>query len=317
MLKYLGKGAYEDFVPVVKHQIEVGGKRIRPAFALICCQTVGGNYEKALIPAALIELIHNYSLIMDDIIDRGEIRRGAPTVRAKYGDAMALLAMAFYREVLDEIAESCPKPNEMRALMIQTIKEMIEGERLDVLFEQAGRREEYIVKHRYANVPLDLYLDMIGKKTAGLIKAACVAGAMSADASEAEIKALSEYGWNVGLAFQVIDDFLDIFGEKTGKQRGKDIIEHKLGNVVVIFAAEEMTEEEKEEFLSILRSEKIDESKMNRALQLISGTNAKRRTRELAQKLVSEGKEKLKALPDSAAKKALEELADFVVNRLY
>ncbi|HID16787.1 TPA: polyprenyl synthetase family protein, partial [Candidatus Bathyarchaeota archaeon] len=236
ILSYLKEGAEAKFLPILKHQILTGGKRIRAALTILSCEAVGGERERALKPAAVIELIHNYSLIMDDIIDHGEVRRGRLTVRAKYSDAMAILAGMFYREVLDELVDDCPNPERMRGLMVNAIKETIEGERLDILFEQAGREEPYVRKFRYKRVPMRLYFKMIGKKTAALIKAACLAGGLSAEASSEDLETLGEFGWKIGLAFQVIDDFLDIYGEKTGKQKGKDIIEHKLGNAVILFA---------------------------------------------------------------------------------
>lgn len=317
ILSYLRRGAEVRFLPILKHQILAGGKRIRAALTILSCEAVGGERERSLKPAAVIELIHNYSLIMDDIIDHGEIRRGKPTVRAKYSDAMAILAGMFYREVLDELVDDCPNSKRMRRLMVNAIKETIEGERLDILFEQAGREEPYIKKFRYRRVPMELYFKMIGKKTAALIKAACLAGGLSAEASNADLDALGEFGWKIGLAFQVIDDFLDIYGEKTGKQKGKDIIEHKLGNAVILLALKELNKQSKERLLEILRRPSVSNKDLNEALTLIGRTKARERAYELGQKLISEGKKALEKLPESGAKSALLDLAEFVGTRLY
>jgi len=317
ILRYLERGASRDFLPVVLHQVEAGGKRVRSALSMLCCEATGGDRAAALRPAAMIELIHNYSLVADDIVDCGEIRRGLPTVRAKYSDAMALLAAMHYREVLDEIANDCPRSDDMRKLMIETIKATIEGERLDILFEQAGRDEDYIVKHRCKNVSWDLYFEMIGKKTAALIRASCLAGSLAASASDDATDALAGYGWKIGLGFQVADDFLDIFGEKTGKEKGKDIIEHKLGNAVIISALEELSDRKAKGLLAILRSSRVNASKLKEAMELIDGTGAKTRIYRLAEKLVNEGKLKLKILPESSAKNALIQLADFIATRVY
>ncbi len=317
ILQYLKRGASREFLPVVLHQVEAGGKRVRPALSILSCEAAGGDREAALRPAAMIELIHNYSLIADDIIDRAEVRRALPTVRSKYSDAMALLAAMYYREVLDEIANDCPKSDDMRKLMIETIEATIEGERLDILFEQAGRDERYIVKHRRKSVSWDQYFEMIGKKTATLIRASCLAGCLVADAPNDITGALTGYGWKVGLGFQVTDDFLDIFGEKTGKEKGKDIIEHKLGNAVILSAVEELGDKKAKELLEILRSSRANESKLKQALKLISTTSARTRTYQLAQKLVNEGKAKLNVLPESPAKTALVQLAEFISTRVY
>jgi len=317
ILQYLERGASREFLPIVRHQVEAGGKRVRSALSILSCEATGGDRGKALRPAAMIELIHNYSLIADDIIDRGEIRRGLPTVRAKYSDAMALLSAMHYREALDEIVDDCPRSDDMRKLMIETIKATIEGERLDILFEQAGRNENYIVKHRCKSVSWDLYFEMIGKKTATLIRASCLAGCLAASASDDLTDALAGYGWKIGLGFQVADDFLDIFGKRTGKEKGKDIIEHKLGNAAIISALEELSDSKAKDLRSILRSSRVKESKLKQALKLIDGTSAKTRTHRLAQKLVNEGKAKLKILPESSAKTALVQLADFISTRVY
>jgi geranylgeranyl diphosphate synthase type I len=317
MERYLERDIHRDFVQVAKHQIGVGGKRVRSALTLLSCEAAGGERSRALLPATMIELIHNYSLIMDDIIDRGEIRRGNPTVFAKYGETMALLAGMHYREVLDEVVNESRRPDEMRALMIDAIKKTIEGERLDVLFEQAGRKGSYFTKLRSKTVSMESYFDMIGKKTAALIRAACVAGALAADASPPHMESLSGYGWKVGLAFQVVDDYLDIFGEKTGKQKGKDVIEHKLGNAVIMFGLKELAPEGRREFLRILRTKRIHAPLLRSALRLLERTSTRRETYELGQKLIVEAKKSLEDLTESDAKISLLDLADFVGNRLY
>jgi geranylgeranyl diphosphate synthase type I len=265
----------------------------------------------------MIELIHNYSLVMDDIIDRGVVRRGKPTVLAKYGETMALLAGMHHREALDEVANDCSKPEQMRAIMIDAIKKTIEGERLDILFEQAGRQGAYFTKYRSKNVSMESYLNMIGKKTATLIRAACIAGALAADASEPYQESLAEYGWKVGVAFQVVDDYLDIFGERTGKQRGKDILEHKLGNAVIIFALKELNRNTSSRLIRILRTERVSPSLLRSALKLLEKTEARQKTYELGKKLVTEGKKSLENISESDAKTCLLDLADFVANRLY
>jgi len=317
MIHYLEKNADEAFIPIVKHQILAGGKRIRAALTLISCEAVGGKMEDALLPAAAIELTHNYSLIIDDIIDRGEIRRGFQTVRAKYGDVLAILAGIFYRETIADIINDCQNSKKINELIIETIKEIIDGERFDVLFEQAGRLDRYIIEHRYKHVPLELYYKMIGKKTATLIKSSCIVGAISANASKSDLEMLSEFGWKIGLAFQLIDDFLDIYGEETGKQRGKDIIEHKLGNIVILHAIEEMDNKNKEELLNILRSEVVSNEKLRFALRLIDGTNAKNKTLNEAYNLIDSAKKAISKLKDSKAKNQLIEIADFIVKRVY
>jgi len=309
----------DEFKDIVLHQVETGGKRVRPALAILSCLACGGSIERALPIAAAIELIHEYSLIFDDIIDRGEIRRGKPTVRKLYGDVMALLAGIHYRESISELVNRSWKAPTLHELVARTIKKIVEGERLDVLFEQAGRSDDYIIKHRYTQVSLEDYFKMIEYKTAALIEAACVAGAIVADAPHEWLEALKDYGRKIGLAFQLIDDLLDIFGEEKvfGKKVGKDIIEHKLGNAVILMSLEELPETDRNALLAILRKDKIEGDDVRRAIEIISKTRARKRVYELARKLVDEAKGSLQILPMSEARRKLLELADFIVERKF
>jgi geranylgeranyl diphosphate synthase type I len=317
MLRYLRKGTAKEFKPIIDYQVQTGGKRVRSALALLSCQACGGKLEGALLPAAMMELTHNYSLIMDDIIDHGELRRGSPTVRAKYSDAQALLAGMFHREVIGEIAYDSSKPKELYALLVNAIKETIEGERLDILCEQSGREDQYMTTHRYTSVTPKLYFNIIKKKTAELIRAACLAGAISANATKAQQEAISTYGEKVGLAFQVIDDFLDIFGERTGKQKGKDIIEHKLNNAVIVYALLEMNPQQRAKLVKLLRTKELGQAQLKQALRLLESTGSRARVLGLAEELVDDAKKSLAVLPKTSAREALVELADFVAARLY
>src|SRR2546428_14085996 len=234
ILDALRRGAPAEFKPALRYHFEVAGKRMRAAMVVLSCAAAGGRVERAVKPAAVVEMIHNYSLIMDDLIDRGEVRRGRPTVRVVMGDSIALLVAMYYREVLDDLIEQSPASSQIRNVAVKTMKEIIDGERLDLLLEQAGRTDPYLLKNRISDPSFKSYLDMVGKKTASLFKAAGQIGAYSAKAEPRIVNGLGTFGWKAGLAFQVMDDVLDICGEKTGKQQAKDIIEHKLGNAAIL-----------------------------------------------------------------------------------
>src|SRR5215472_2790550 len=213
--KSLSNGSAREFLPSLRYHFESGGKRMRAAMVLLSCEAAGGHADKAIKPAAVIELIHNYSLVMDDLIDRGEVRRGRPTVRVALGDSVALLVAMFYREILDDLISECPSTKNIRRISVKAMKEIIDGERLDLLFEQAGRVDPYLIKNRVSKPSFDLYLNMIGKKTAALFKAAGEIGAYAAGAGPSSAKALGTFGWKAGIAYQVMDDVLDICGDKT------------------------------------------------------------------------------------------------------
>src|SRR3989442_4323121 len=206
ILDALKRGAPAEFKPALSCHFEVEGKRMTAAMAVLSCAAAGGRVERAIKPAAVVEMIHNYSLVMDDLIDRGEVRRGRPTVRVVMGDSITLLVAMFYREVLDNLNEDLPGSRNVRKIAVKTMKEIIDGERLDLLLEQAGRTDPYLMKNRISNPTFKTYLDMVGKKSASLFKAAGQIGAYAANAETRVVNALGTYGWKAGLAFQVIDD---------------------------------------------------------------------------------------------------------------
>jgi geranylgeranyl diphosphate synthase type I len=262
-------------------------------------------------------MIHNYSLVMDDLIDRGDVRRGRPTVRVVMGDSIALLVAMFYREILDDLIENSPASDETRKTAVKTMKEIIDGERLDLLLEQAGRTDPYLIKNRVSDPTFKLYLDMVGKKTASLFKAAGQIGAYAAKAETRVVEALGDFGWKAGLAFQVMDDVLDICGEKTGKQQAKDVIEHKLGNAAILVAMRFLSRKDRQELNKIIRSERVSKQMVTRARSLVNKTPAERECKEIAMKYLEDAKTSLSVLKPSPFKDALSDLADQIVARSY
>jgi geranylgeranyl diphosphate synthase type I len=200
------------------------GKRLRPLLCMLVCEAVGGRVEHALPAAAAIELVHNFSLIHDDIEDNSETRRHRTTVWKLWGvphgincgDGMfsaALLELA-------QLAERGVPPQralQAQRVMLETCLKLTEGQYLDMEFE------------RQMDVDMDGYLWMIGHKTAALIACATRLGALLGGASESVVAAYARFGESLGLAFQVIDDILGIWGreEKTGKSARMDILTRK------------------------------------------------------------------------------------------
>jgi geranylgeranyl diphosphate synthase, type I len=290
---------------------------MRAATVVLSCAAAGGKVERAIRPAAVIEMIHNYSLVMDDLIDRGEVRRGRPTVRVVMGDSMALLVAMFYREVLDDLIEGSPSSERIRNLAVKTMKEIIDGERLDLLLEQAGRTDPYLIKNRISNPSFKLYLDMVGKKTASLFKAAGQMGAYAAKAESRVVKALGTFGWKAGLAFQVMDDVLDICGDETGKQQAKDIIEHKLGNAAILVAMRFLSQRERLELKKIIGTERISRQMVARARSIVNMTPAEKECKEIAMTYLKDAKKSLSILKPSPYKESLSNLADQIATRSY
>ncbi len=317
ILKALRMESAKDFRSSLDYHFKAGGKRMRAAIVILSCAAAGGTLERAMNPAAVVEMIHNYSLVMDDLIDRGEVRRGKPTLRASFGDSVALLVAMFYREALDDLIQGCFARDKVRKIAVNVMKEIIEGERLDLLFEQSGRQDPYLISHRISDPSLNLYLNMIGKKTASLFRAAGQIGGYAAGADHRIVKALGAFGWKAGIAFQIMDDVLDICGKTTGKQQGKDLVEHKLGNVALLVAMKFLSREARSELTEILRSERVSRKMVSRARALVMETPAETACREIGLKYLENAKTHLNALKDSAYKEDLTLLSHQIVARSF
>ncbi|WP_026712518.1 polyprenyl synthetase family protein [Flavobacterium daejeonense] len=209
------KNLYEP----IHYILGLGGKRIRPVLTLLSAEIFGSSYQKALPAALAVEVFHNFSLVHDDIMDDAPLRRGNTTVHEKWdintgilsGDAMLILAYQYFEKYEPVIFRDLAK------LFSETALEVCEGQQWDVDFET-----------RY-DVSIPEYLRMIEYKTAVLVAAAMKMGAIIAQTSEENADLIYGFGLNLGLAFQLQDDYLDAFGDpKTfGKQVGGDIIENK------------------------------------------------------------------------------------------
>lgn len=203
----------------IAYILRLGGKRLRPVLTLMASEIFGGKAEEALNAALAVEIFHNFSLVHDDIMDKAPLRRGQPTVHAKWdlntgilsGDAMLILAYQFFENYDAETFKKLAK------LFSKTALEVCEGQQYDVDFETRN------------NVTVPEYVKMITYKTAVLLGGALKMGAYVAGANEKNAQALYDYGVNLGIAFQLKDDYLDAFGnpETFGKQVGGDIIENK------------------------------------------------------------------------------------------
>jgi geranylgeranyl diphosphate synthase type II len=203
----------------VKYILTLGGKRLRPVLTLLTADFFGNNYEKAMNAALAVELFHNFSLIHDDIMDNAPIRRGKETVHEKWdintgilsGDAMLILAYQLF-EAYEPL-----QFQELAKLFSKTALEVCEGQQYDVDFETRD------------DVTISDYIKMIDYKTAVLIGAAMKMGAIVAEASPACCQGVYDFGRNLGIAFQLQDDYLDAFGDPAtfGKQVGGDIIANK------------------------------------------------------------------------------------------
>ncbi|MFO0873193.1 MAG: polyprenyl synthetase family protein [Phycisphaerales bacterium] len=203
----------ENLRAAAQHAVLVGGKRLRPLLAIHCCEAVGGTIDEAQPAAIAIEFVHAFSLVHDDLpaLDNDLLRRGQPTVHAKFGEAMAILAGDVLMSVAFEIASRVP---EIAGELAVATTRMINGQVLDTLggFDPSERE------------PLPRLRRIHRNKTGALITAACRMGARCGGASSAALEAVTTYGEDIGLMFQIVDDLLDVTQstEHLGKAAGKD-----------------------------------------------------------------------------------------------
>ena len=239
------KGLYEP----VSYILELGGKRLRPVLTLMTADFFGSTVVKAMNAALAVELFHNFSLIHDDIMDDAPLRRGQVTVHEKWdintgilsGDAMLILAYQFFEAYEPEMFQQLAK------LFSKTALEVCEGQQYDVDFETR------------TDVTISEYIKMIDYKTAVLIGAAMKMGAIVANASDSCKENIYEFGRNLGIAFQLQDDYLDAFGdpETFGKQVGGDIIVNKK-TFLYLTALEACSISEKEKLTSLFSQSPVD-----------------------------------------------------------
>lgn len=170
---------------LVNYQVMSGGKRLRPMLAILSCLTCGGKIKDVLHAAAGLEILHNYSLIIDDIIDNSKTRRNRPTLWAKFGRSTAECISIDYAAAIFQAVNRSKNPIKVSGAFSRIMKSLVEGEILDNLFDIKKRREEfYIVQNRYKEVALADYFDMIGKKTAIFMEACCEIGGLCAIAKK-------------------------------------------------------------------------------------------------------------------------------------
>jgi geranylgeranyl diphosphate synthase, type I len=316
--KILALNISPNLEQIMNYQISAGGKRVRPIFLFASCLLLNGKLKDALNPAAGLEILHNYSLIVDDIIDNSEIRRNKPTVWKKYGKDIAQCIGIAYSASIFQAALLSKNPEKVSDVFARAIKEIVEGEILDILYERAGRENEpYVTQKRWKQITEKDYLKMIGKKTASLCATSCELGAISANGTEKQKSYLRNYGYNVGIAFQIIDDLLDVFGKEKnfGKKIGKDIEERKGGNIVILLALKELSSEKRKKLSLILEKKRITQKDIREAIKMIKETEAQKKTLLMAEKYAKKAKGYLKFLPNNKWNQALVLFADFMVSR--
>lgn len=208
-------GLYEP----VKYTLSLGGKRIRPLLTLMGCELFGKNRKEAIAPATAIEIFHNFTLLHDDVMDKAELRRGKPTVHCVWNENTAILSGDVMQIMAYKELTKTPFPylKETLELFSKMAAEICEGQQYDMEFENRQ------------DVTVEDYMMMIRLKTAVLLGCALQIGATIADAPKHDAMLLYQFGDDLGLAFQLKDDYLDVYGDSRvfGKKIGGDILNNK------------------------------------------------------------------------------------------
>lgn len=293
--------------------LEYRGKRIRPALCLLVCEALGGKYEQAVPAAAAVELVHNFSLIHDDIEDRSPERRGRSTLWRLWGESIAINAgdglmilshLALHRLALRGVSiERIPLA---LGILDAASLSLCQGQYLDLAYQDR------------LDVTPEMYLKMAEKKTAALLEGAAHLGALIATERPALIEAARAFARFLGLAFQIADDLLGIWGDpqRTGKAVGEDIRARKK-SLPIVWALQEEKQRNQIELANLYGATEIDERALSRVMALLEELGA----REYAEALAAEYRERalteLNRFPASFARDRLRELALFLSERRF
>jgi geranylgeranyl pyrophosphate synthase len=297
-----------DF-PLIKHGMEAiiaaGGKRLRPAVLFLCARFHRYDLERLVPMAAAIELLHTASLVHDDTIDNALMRRGLPTLNSIIDEGTTVLVgdYLFAKSAVLSTMGGVLRATRIFAESLVTISE--------------GEIEQKFSLHRMVSSQ-EQYLQRIYSKTAVLFSAAGEIGAVLSEAPEVEVQRLRQYGRQVGMAFQIVDDILDVHSttEQIGKPAGGDL---KQGTVTLptMLYLEMADDDGREEVKRVIEGEDEGDRLLGSVLAKINASGAVERAGEVARRYVEEAKASLAGFPDVPARRSLLDLADFAIQRRY
>lgn len=272
----------------IRYSMSLGGKRLRPVLCLSTCALFKDDYEQAKSAAMAIEVFHNFTLLHDDVMDKACIRRGKPTVVAKYGLNTAILSGDAMLIEAYRLLQQTDSPS--YSIIMDTFNEMArgvcEGQQLDMDFETRD------------DVTADEYMEMIRLKTAVLLAGSIKIGALVGGAASQEVQALYDYGILIGLAFQLQDDLLDSFGnpETFGKAIGGDIMDNKKTYLLIKALAGADTNQKREIQAWMGNPDAVREEKVEAMRELFEATGARAATEEKVKELYDKAMSKLREM---------------------
>jgi geranylgeranyl diphosphate synthase type I len=305
---FLNKGSPKILYDAARHLPFAGGKRLRPCMAMVSCESVGGDVKNVIFFAIALELIHNFTLVHDDIMDKSKLRRNMPTVHVKFGEPTAINAGdLLFTKAFEAMHELLIEPHIFKKLeygLVKCIKDICEGQQMDMDFENR------------IDVMEEEYLEMIRKKTAVFFRLATEGGAILSDANLDQINALGNYGELLGLAFQIHDDFLDMSSDEDtlGKDIGNDIRNGKK-TLIAVRSLNKAEGEYKRSLHDIFGNKFATESDVKKVYDIFQDLNSVEYARQKALYYCEKAKKSLDILDESKAKQILIEIADYSIKR--
>lgn len=275
----------------IRYTLEGGGKRLRPTLLLASCHAFCGDYRRAVKQAVGIEMYHNFTLLHDDVMDRSAMRRGKPTVHVKWNEATAILSgdtmLTMASQLIAENAKD--KTASVVDIFNRMGIEVAEGQQFDMDFEKRD------------DVTLDEYLEMIRLKTSVLLGCACEIGAIMGDASPEDAARLRDMAIDMGIAFQLQDDYLDTFGNPAtfGKRIGGDILNAKKTALLIIATSRDAS------LLSIINSDIPDDDKIRKVSDIYVASGATGECRRLIGHYSEKAVKRLDEIAISSESKAI------------
>ena len=290
------------------HLIVNGGKRLRPFLVMKSCQMLGGSPSDALPAAAAIEMVHNFTLVHDDIMDNDEMRHGVPTVHTKFGIPLAILAgdvlfsKAFEMVSIERVRDSKISSG-LVAKLAKACVEVCEGQVLDIKMAEAKK------------IPTESdYITMVEKKTSALFEVSCAMGAICANKPH-DVENLASFGKNLGVSFQITDDYIGVLGDPkiTKKPVGNDLREGKK-SLPILLAMKKADPKSKKIILGVFGNSKATKSDITKAVNVLRELQIETQVRKTALDYAQKAKNSL-ASYSGPAKLEMIDLLDFVVTR--
>ncbi len=281
--------------------VKTKGKQFRPLISILCAKLCGVPNDKSYTAATLVELLHTATLVHDDVVDDAYHRRGFFSIKALWKNKIAVLVGDYLlsRGLLTALNR---KHFDLLEILSQAVSDMSEGELLQ------------LEKSRRLDINEEIYFDIIRKKTASLIRAACVCGAKSTTDEQDKLRLVAEFGETLGLAFQIKDDIMDLTPGLIGKPKIHDIKDKKL-TLPLIYALDSCTEQKRNEIIRLIRSDSQNDKVVSRVLDFIEKQRGIERAALKMNELRDRSISILRLFPHSSSREALIDLCNFVTQR--